>query len=296
MFSVIETPPVSEPIVLADMKKHLRVDDDFQDDDALITEYMQAARELVEGATGRSMVSKGYRQTHDAFQYFIDNLNSRSAYPPQYWSGSSQWATTMWNYSQMMKLLYCPVEVVDRITYISSADGLPHDLRPIPRAWKANAIYVVGNQVTDGTNLQEVTATTDPEDGGMSTSGQTAPTWNVALNGTTTDHDLTWTNKGPAPAGDFIVDYDSEPARIFPKAGQTWPPVLYIPNAVEIHYRAGYGDGKSCPAIMRMCVRFLTGNWYENREATTPDTLKVIPAHLEDLIANARVVDFNPTP
>jgi hypothetical protein len=42
------------------------------------------------------------------------------------------------------------------------------------------------------------------------------------------------------PGIDFVVDYLSEPPRIFPLPGGTWPACFYTPNAVVIKYTAGY--------------------------------------------------------
>lgn len=54
----IVTQPVCEPVSLDLMKQHLRVDID--DDDILITAYMQAAREWCESYTNRSFIKKTY--------------------------------------------------------------------------------------------------------------------------------------------------------------------------------------------------------------------------------------------
>lgn len=300
-FLKIETPPTSEPVSLAQAKSHLRVDADFTTDDTLILDYIQASRELVEYSTARSLVSKGYVQVHDAFPYYVPTALSQGAVPPQYFSGQ-QWPTTAWNESQKIKLYMSPVETVDRIAYQSALDSTWKILRPTPFPWAARRIYVIGNQVTDGTNLQEVTATADVEQGALSISGAIEPTWNTTVpvgntpGGNTTDGDLTWTNKGPAPAGDFQVDAYGEPARIFPLPGQPWPTVIYKANVVAIHFRAGYGDGKSAPATGRLAMMHLVSNWYQNREPVNAGLLSKVPLHFDDVLETIRVVDFNPTP
>jgi hypothetical protein len=70
-----------------------------------------------------------------------------------------------------------------------------------------------------------------------------------------------------AQFGSFIFDQDSEPARIF--AGG--------PNAVQIHYTAGYSaDGSAVPGTCKAAMMQLVGGWYENRDrmlrATTQDS------------------------
>jgi uncharacterized phiE125 gp8 family phage protein len=53
------TPPVEEPVTLADAKAHLRVD--VTDDDALIARLIAAARHAAEEATGRAFVAQTWR-------------------------------------------------------------------------------------------------------------------------------------------------------------------------------------------------------------------------------------------
>lgn len=63
----VTTPPASEPVVLADMRAHSRIDavDTAQDD--VLTLCIQAARSHIENATGRAMLTQTIRQTLDAF-------------------------------------------------------------------------------------------------------------------------------------------------------------------------------------------------------------------------------------
>lgn len=61
------TPPTGEPLALSVAKAHLRVDSD--DEDVLITGYIQAAREYVERATGRALYTQTWDYTVDDFPY-----------------------------------------------------------------------------------------------------------------------------------------------------------------------------------------------------------------------------------
>src|SRR5579864_3304578 len=291
---VVETPPAAEPLTLDVAKSHLRVT--IASEDTLIGVFLQAAREGVESFLGRSLVEKGYRQSLDSFPYYIDSVQSQQAYPPQYYS-SPRYSTTLWNYSQMIKLLRAPLRKVTNITYIQPS-GVPATLYPAPFLWQPITEYDVGDQVQDSNgNLQEVTAATESEEGGASLSGSSAPTWaSGSLGQTTTDGDLTWTlKKKPAPVGDFIYDPDSEPPRIFPPAGSYWPPCLYVPNAVQIHFVSGYGsDGTNVPALAKVGILQATADWYRNRETITPETLKEIPGREQDLITSLRIIDLAP--
>ena len=110
-------------------------------------------------------------------------------------------------------------------------------------------------------------------------SGPTQPTWSVILNGTTTDGMITWTCMGAPPdSGDCIYDADTCPPRIFPMPGQTWPTVLYVPNAVQIHFVAGYGNsGSSMPATLRKLMRLLISDGYYNRDLQIPGSISQEP-------------------
>jgi uncharacterized phiE125 gp8 family phage protein len=218
--------PLSEPVSVDDAKNFLRVTTD--QDDTLIGVLISAAREAVETFTGRSIATKTYRQGLDAFPYFIDSVVSQQAYPPNYYS-LPRYSTTMWNYSQMIKLFAPPLIGVLAIRYIDP-DGV--------------------QQTLDSTK--------------------------------------------------YIVDGDSEPARLFPgPAGASWPSVLFVPNAVQIDFISGYDSapsviGPDVPKGIITAILMLVANWYENREAATPGSFGEIPNHIAMLLWSHRVMDEAP--
>jgi len=59
--------PASEPLALADVKLHLRVDADITEDDSLITALIVAARQQAEHRTGRALVTQQWRLGLDQF-------------------------------------------------------------------------------------------------------------------------------------------------------------------------------------------------------------------------------------
>jgi hypothetical protein len=267
-YIVEEIAPLAEPLLVADVKNWLKVPAGVTADDSLVAELIQSAREYVEGFTGRSLINKGYRQSLDAFPYFVDTVMSQMAYPPSYYS-LPRYSTTLWNYSQMIKLLRAPLQSITKITFSDSTTGNIDALYPALFNWEPLQEYNISDQIEDPNgNLQVVTAVTQADEDSTSMSGPTQPTWSAVLAGQTTDGMLTWTCMGPVPdSGDFIYDYDSVPPRIFPLAGQTWPPVLYVPNAAQIHFIAGYGsNGKAVPATLRQAMRLLISDGYYNRE------------------------------
>ena len=305
----IEIPAATSAVSLAIAKLHCRLTSDLEDD--LIGLYIEAATEDAEDFTSRSFVNKGYVEVYDSFPYFTDTIQSQLAYPPAYYS-LPRYSTTLWNYSQMVKILRSPLSFVDRIDYISSQDGSLQTLRPILENWQPGVEYFVGDEIEDSNgNLQQVTAVaeteTPPVEGetieedesdeeASAVSGTSAPIWSQALNGAATDEDLTWTCK-KMPAGDFYVDRISEPPRIFPGGpGNFWPSVLYVPNAVQIHYTAGYGsDATAVPAKAKVAILQAVAHWYENRESVSPLDLKKVPEQAERLLMGSRVWDLAPT-
>jgi hypothetical protein len=286
--------PDAEPVDLqSEVKPHCRVT--IANDDAILGIYSQAARELAENETGRSFINKGYRQSHDHFPRRHDFTDRGTGY----WYAAPRYSRKHGDAHQQIKLLRSPLLIVDRIDYIDLNATL-QTLLPAPELWQASTEYNVGDQVEDTNgNLQQIVAADDAQKNkdGTFSSGSANPTWSAVLNGTTTDGPFTWECvKLPAPAGDFLVDRDSEPPRILPTFGTFWPETLRVPQAVKIYFDAGYGSDESAlPARAKILMLQMIGNWYENRESVTPDALKTIPNHLEDLVWNLRVQDYDPT-
>ncbi len=74
--------------------------------------------------------------------------------------------------------------------------------------------------------------------------------------------------QNPAPGlPGYIVDTDSEPARIAPANNLPWAVTLAQQSAVTILYQAGYANPDVVPETMKHQVKLLLGELYENREA-----------------------------
>lgn len=65
MSAILLTPPAIEPVTLVDAKRFLRVDHD--DDDAVISALISAARAHIEAQTRRAMITQTWRIVHDAW-------------------------------------------------------------------------------------------------------------------------------------------------------------------------------------------------------------------------------------
>src|SRR5260370_13821273 len=187
----IETQPAAEPILLADAKNFLRVE--VSDDDSLISLLITAAREAVEAFTNRSLVNKGYKMCLDSFPYYTDTVMSQMAYPPSYYA-LPRYSTTLWNYSQMIKLFAAPLVSVSRITYLSSADQQFHDLVPAPDLWYPGTAYTASpaNTVTDGNGSIQVCIS-------PGTSLHDPPIWSKVIGGVTAEGGSGPTGQNQAP-------------------------------------------------------------------------------------------------
>lgn len=111
--------PAAEPVTLAQAKSLMRLPTGYTAEDATITGFIAAAREQGELITGRGLAQRTWTQVLDSFPYFTDTVQSQLAYPPSYYS-LPRYSTTLWNYSQMIKLPYPPVISVQGMLYIDS--------------------------------------------------------------------------------------------------------------------------------------------------------------------------------
>lgn len=303
----LECPPAQYPVSLAAVKNFLRVDD-IDDDDDLLTGLIQAATEACENYTRRSFITKGWLQTLDSFPYYTDTIMSQMAYPPSYYA-LPRYSTTLWNYSQMIKLFRPTCIKLKRITYMASADSQFHDLVPQPGPWYPQTDYAPGDQVADPNGNVQTLVNTAPS-GGDLISGVDPPTaaqWSQTLGDLTVEASpatAVWRCDGPLKNGEFgafMVDTISEPARVFPGVGNPmssngyWPSVLYVPNAVQLHFDSGYGPNPS--DVPQGCITGIMqtiADWYENRNPSNVDEDQ-LPRHVRAVLSTYRVLDFVPT-
>jgi uncharacterized phiE125 gp8 family phage protein len=88
-------------------------------------------------------------------------------------------------------------------------------------------------------------------------------------------------------ADQYQVDLVSEPARIAPASGATWPTTRpRTLNAVSIEFTAGFGDGPAAvPETLQHAIELLVAHWYEHREPIITGTIvNGVPFSVESLL------------
>jgi len=90
---------------------------------------------------------------------------------------------------------------------------------------------------------------------------------------------------------EYDVDTVSNPARIMPAFGKSWPSdVKSTLNPVYVEYIAGFGDDSAdVPYDVKWALFMLTAHFYENREATTDMKLIETPMGVDSLLARHKV-------
>lgn len=82
----------------------------------------------------------------------------------------------------------------------------------------------------------------------------------------------------------WTSDLISEPSRIQPVYGGSWPVALNTLNAVQVTFVAGYGNAAAVPAELKQVIAMLVAHYYENREATTDVELLDVPHAVKDIL------------
>lgn len=93
-------------------------------------------------------------------------------------------------------------------------------------------------------------------------------------------------------ASAYVVDTHSEPGRIQPAFGHSWPATLPQMNAVTVEFVAGYGaDGATqqqsavaVPRRIKSTIAMLAAHLFENREASLEVKLEAIPFGVREMM------------
>lgn len=76
----------------------------------------------------------------------------------------------------------------------------------------------------------------------------------------------------------YSVDASSEPGRLQPIYGGSWPSYRAIPNTIEVQFVCGYVSADRIPASIIQGMRLLLAHYYENREEVGFLTPSRLPA------------------
>jgi hypothetical protein len=107
------TPPIDEPVTLAEAKLHLRVD--FDEDNALILALISAARQAAETITGRQFITARWKMVLDRFagqEGMANSCESNFSLP-----------------NHAILLFKCPVQTVTSIQYLDM-NGVMQSMPP----------------------------------------------------------------------------------------------------------------------------------------------------------------------
>lgn len=85
-----------------------------------------------------------------------------------------------------------------------------------------------------------------------------------------------------------LVINDEDGSKVVLQADQTWPTTYTRDDAVSVSVVAGYGAPNAVPGKIRQAMLLLVGDWYTNREASSPDAIKELPFAVRSLLANSR--------
>lgn len=95
-------------------------------------------------------------------------------------------------------------------------------------------------------------------------------------------------------ASDYLVDDVSEPARIVPAYGKTWPETRNQIGAVQVRFTCGYASAEQVPAGIKAWMKLRIASLYENREETAivrAGKIQELP-YVDTLLAPYRVLRY----
>lgn len=92
----------------------------------------------------------------------------------------------------------------------------------------------------------------------------------------------------------YLVDTVSEPGRITPAYGQTWPTIREQANAVEVNFTCGYGAAAAVPEGIKRWMKIRVATIYNNREEVAVlarGKVELLP-YVDGLLDDYRVKSF----
>jgi uncharacterized phiE125 gp8 family phage protein len=90
----------------------------------------------------------------------------------------------------------------------------------------------------------------------------------------------------------WILDISSQPARISPLWGESWPGTATRVGAIKVGYTAGYSNPNDVPKRFLLWIQARVSTWYENREHLQLSNLKEAPRDYVDGVLDTLRVGF----
>lgn len=262
------TAPTCEPLDLAEVKAHLRVD--ISDDDALIAGLISSARDYVERETHNQLVTAKWKKTH---KYLHKRKQLLPTHPTAYVDGivyldqagtTNTMATTVYDVlSDRM-----PAQIVLGYLQIWPANMRCQEnsviitytagyIAPMTVSASADTVTVTNRTYTNGNVVR------------LSNSGGALP------GGLTANRDYYVINASGGTASTFQLSTTANG------------------SAVDI---TGDGTGLSfvgvLPPDLRRAMLLLISHWYENREGSSVVDMKQLPMGVDACLWHYRIVEF----
>lgn len=87
------------------------------------------------------------------------------------------------------------------------------------------------------------------------------------------------------------LDADSEPGRLMPAYGYTWPSTRAQPGAVRVRYSAGYADADAVPSAIKSWMLLAIGDLFEKAESVNVGNIVSPYPFVGGLLDRYRVFD-----
>lgn len=92
-------------------------------------------------------------------------------------------------------------------------------------------------------------------------------------------------------SSEYRVSTATEPGRIMPAFGETYPTTRNTTDAVTVQYVCGYGLAVAVPMPLKQAMLLLIGHWFANREAAAAGSMSEVPMAVESLLNAYKIGD-----